>query len=136
VVITGREKDLIIIHGRNIWPQDIEAVAESQPETGTRDALAFSVPGPDGDEAVVMVQCYAADSQKSAELEERIHRLIHDELGIMCRVVLVPQDSLPHTTSGKPSRSSARKEYLRQTMPEQSASRRIEASPGVTAAPA
>ena len=89
VVITGREKDLIIIHGRNIWPQDIEYLAELQPEVGTRNALAFSVPGPDGQEqAIVMVQCCGSDGQKNSELEERIHRLIRDELGIICKVVL------------------------------------------------
>jgi fatty-acyl-CoA synthase len=137
IFITGREKDLIIIHGRNIWPQDIESVAESQPELGSRDALAFSVPGPDGQEqAVVMVQCYVEEGQKSAEFEERIHRLIHEELGILCKVVLVPPDSLPHTTSGKPSRSRARTEYLNRTMPDQSAHRGTETSPGVSAAPA
>jgi fatty-acyl-CoA synthase len=137
VFITGREKDLIIIHGRNIWPQDIESVAESQPELGSRDALAFSVPGPDGQEqAVVMVQCYVENGQKSAELEERIRRLIHEELGILCTVVLVPPDSLPHTTSGKPSRSRARTEYLNRTMPDQSVNRGAETSPRVSAAPA
>jgi fatty-acyl-CoA synthase len=137
VVITGREKDMIIIHGRNIWPQDIEYLAESQPEIGTKDALAFSVPGPDGEEqAVVMVQCYVSDRQKSAEFEERIHRLIRDELGIICKVVLVPQDSLPHTTSGKPSRSSARKEYLRRILPDQSSNREKEVDTVVIAGPA
>jgi fatty-acyl-CoA synthase len=134
VVITGREKDLIIIHGRNIWPQDIEYLAELQPEIGTRNALAFSVPGPDGqEEAIVMVECSVSDGQKNAELEERIHRLILDELGILCKVVLVPPDSLPHTTSGKPSRSNARKEYLRRTIPVQSSTRKKEAYTGVTA---
>jgi len=136
VFITGREKDLIIIHGRNIWPQDIESVAESQPELGTRDALAFSVPGPEGEEAVVMVQCYAANLEKGAELAERIQRLIRDELGILCQVVMVPQDSLPHTTSGKPSRSSARNEYLKRMMPQQSVSREEKPSPNVIAVPA
>jgi fatty-acyl-CoA synthase len=136
VVITGREKDLIIIHGRNIWPQDIEYLAESQPEIGTRNSLAFSVPGPDGEEqAIVMVQCSVSDRQKSVELEERIHRLILDELGIICKVVLVRQDSLPHTTSGKPSRSSARKEYLRRTILDPSANGKTEEYPGAIAAP-
>jgi fatty-acyl-CoA synthase len=135
VVITGREKDLIIIHGRNIWPQDIEYLAELQPEIGTRNALAFSVPGPNGEEqAIVMAQGRVSDEQKNAELEERIHRLILDELGILCKVVLVPPDSLPHTTSGKPSRSNARKEYLRRTIPVQSSKRKKEVYTGVTAA--
>ena len=121
VVITGREKDMIIIHGRNIWPQDIEYLVDLQQEVGPRNCLAFSVPGPDGEEqAVVMVQCYVADRQHGEDLAQRIERLIHDELGIMCKVVLVPPDSLPHTTSGKPSRSSARKEYLSSVTADQS----------------
>lgn len=135
VVITGREKDMIIIHGRNIWPQDLEYLAEMQPEIGTRNALAFSVPGPDGDEQpVVMAECCVSDRQKKGELEERIHRLIRDELGLACKVVLMPQDSLPHTTSGKPSRNSARKEYLRWALPEHSVNEKKDHT-GVTAAP-
>ena len=44
LIITGRKKDLIIINGRNIWPQDLEYLAEHQPEVRMGDALAFSVP--------------------------------------------------------------------------------------------
>jgi fatty-acyl-CoA synthase len=113
IFITGRKKDLIIIHGRNIWPQDIEYLAESQPEIRTRDASAFSVPASEGEQAVVMVQCRVSDKRKSAELKERIHRLISEELGIVCKVELVPRNTLPRTTSGKPSRGETRKEYLR-----------------------
>ncbi|UCD82248.1 MAG: fatty acyl-AMP ligase, partial [Desulfobacterales bacterium] len=58
IVITGREKDLIIINGRNIWPQDLEFLAEQQPEVRTGDASSFSVPDDRGEErAVMMVQC-------------------------------------------------------------------------------
>ena len=39
--ITGREKDMIIINGRNIWPQDLEYVAEHQPEVRSGNASAF-----------------------------------------------------------------------------------------------
>ncbi len=113
IYITGREKDLIIIHGRNIWPQDIEYLAELQPEIRVRDTSAFSVPGPKGEEqAVLMVQCRMNDTEKSDELKDRIHRLIREELGIICKVVLVPRNTLPKTTSGKPCRSGARKKYL------------------------
>jgi len=45
VVITGRKKDLIIINGRNLWPQDIELIAEQQQEIRSRDAAAFPSPG-------------------------------------------------------------------------------------------
>lgn len=39
--VTGRIKDLIIIRGRNIWPQDIEYIAEQEPEIHSGDAIAF-----------------------------------------------------------------------------------------------
>ena len=118
--ITGREKDMIIINGRNIWPQDLEFAAEQQPEVRTGDASAFSVPGPDGKEkTVMMVQCRVSDDSQRADLRERLQRLIHQELGIECYIDLVPRNTLPRTTSGKLSRSKARKEFLRRIETEQ-----------------
>ena len=112
--ITGREKDMIIINGRNIWPQDLEFVAEQQPEVRTGDASAFSVPVAEGQEkTVMMVQCRVSNDEQRTDLRERLQRLIHQELGIECYIDLVPRNTLPRTTSGKLSRSKARKEFLR-----------------------
>jgi fatty-acyl-CoA synthase len=112
--ITGREKDMIIINGRNIWPQDLEFAAEQQPEIRTGDASAFSVTGPDGlEKPVMMVQCRVPKDSQRVELRERIQRLIYQELGIDCYIDLVPRNTLPRTTSGKLSRSKARKEFLK-----------------------
>ena len=112
--ITGREKDMIIIKGRNIWPQDLEFMAEKQPEVRTGDASSFSVPGPDGEEkTVMMVQCRVSNDPKRADLREQLKRLIYQELGIDCYIDLVPRNTLPRTTSGKLSRSKARHEFLR-----------------------
>jgi fatty-acyl-CoA synthase len=120
IVITGREKDLIIINGRNIWPQDLEYVAEVQPEVRTGDASAFSVPDQDGQEqAIMMVQCRESDENKRTELRECLHSLIREEFGIDCLIELVPRNTLPRTTSGKLSRSGARKEYLKRIAAEQ-----------------
>jgi fatty-acyl-CoA synthase len=114
IVITGREKDLIIINGRNIWPQDLEYLAEQQPEVRTGDASSFSVPDAAGEErAVMMVQCRESDEKKRADLRERLRSLIREEFGIDCLIELVPRNTLPRTTSGKLSRSGARKEYLK-----------------------
>jgi fatty-acyl-CoA synthase len=114
IVITGREKDLIIINGRNIWPQDLEYLAEQQPEVRTGDASAFSVTGPEKQEqAVMMVQCRESDEKKRADLRERLHGLVREEFAIDCLIELVPRNTLPRTTSGKLSRSGARKEYLK-----------------------
>jgi fatty-acyl-CoA synthase len=120
IVITGREKDLIIINGRNIWPQDLEYLAEHQPEVRTGDASSFSVPDENGEErAVMMVQCREADEQKRTDLRERLHSKIREEFGIDCLIELVPRNTLPRTTSGKLSRSGARKEYLKRVAAEQ-----------------
>lgn len=115
IVITGREKDLIIINGRNIWPQDLEYLAQSQPEVRSGDAAAFSVPGRDGAErAVTMIEYRESDPAKRHELVERLRTLFLEELGLDCLVCLVPRKTLPRTTSGKLSRSEARRRFLDQ----------------------
>jgi len=113
LVITGRSKDLIIINGRNIWPQDLEQLAELQPEVRPGDALAFAVPGSDGaDMAVMVVQCRETDQGKRRELISRLQGLIHADLGVDCRIELAPLHTLPRTSSGKLSRSKARQNYI------------------------
>jgi fatty-acyl-CoA synthase len=114
LVITGRVKDLIIINGRNIWPQDLEYLAEQQSEVRTGDASAFSVPGGDGEErAVLVIQCRESDVAERASLIERLRSLIREELGIDCFIELVPPHTLPRTSSGKLSRSGARRDFLK-----------------------
>jgi len=131
VVITGRSKDLIIINGRNIWPQDIEYLAENQPEIRTGDATAFSIPNPHGDElAIVMVECRENDEQIRFDLIKRLNRLIRQGLGIDCIIELVPRNTLIRTTSGKPSRHATRNDYLQQIATDQA-----ETSPEVNALP-
>jgi fatty-acyl-CoA synthase len=113
LIITGRKKDLIIINGRNIWPQDLEYLAEHQPEVRMGDALAFSVPGPENEEiCVLVVQCREADANKRASLVDRLNRLVRLELGIDVFVELVPLHTLPRTSSGKLSRSKARQNFI------------------------
>ena len=46
IVITGRAKDLIILNGRNIWPQDLEWSAKELPDLRRGDVAAFSVERP------------------------------------------------------------------------------------------
>ena len=114
VVVTGRHKDMIIINGRNIWPHDIEHIAERQPELRSMDASAFFLLGPDDEEvAVLVVQCNVVDSIEGRLLTQRLLREIHEELGIGCLIELVPRHTLPRTSSGKLSRAAAREDYLR-----------------------
>lgn len=113
LVITGRAKDIFIINGRNVWPQDLEALAESQPELRPEDSSAFAVPGADGqDMAVLVVQCREADALRRRALVERIAALVQAEHGVRVFVELVPPHTLPRTSSGKLSRSGARRDFL------------------------
>jgi fatty-acyl-CoA synthase len=120
LIITGREKDTIIINGRNIWPQDLEYLAEQQPELNIGDALAFSVPGPqDEDICVLVIQCRDSDPEKRAKLVSRLNRLVRLELGIESYIELVPSHTLPRTSSGKLSRSKARQQFIERHDPVQ-----------------
>ena len=120
VVVTGRSKDMIIINGRNIWPQDIEYLAEMQAEIRTGDAMAFFIPNPHGEElAVVMIECRENEEQKRLDLITRLSGQIRQELGIDCIIELVPRNTLNRTTSGKPSRHTTKNDYLQQIAAEQ-----------------
>ncbi len=113
LTITGRKKDLIIIHGRNIWPQDLEHIAEAEPEVRSGDAVAFSVPDHEGEEmCVLLVQCRETDSKKRNNLVRRLSALMRLEMSLDCYVELVPPRSLPKTSSGKLSRAKARLDFI------------------------
>ncbi len=113
LVIIGRSKDMIIINGRNIWPQDLEFMAEQQAEVRPGDSSAFSVSTPDGHEiAIMVVQCREMDTQKREDLVQRLRSLVHKELSIPCYIELIPPRTLPRTSSGKLSRSRAKADFL------------------------
>ncbi len=114
LIIIGRSKDMIIINGRNIWPQDLEYLAEQQPEVRPGDSSAFSVTGPAGDEvAVMVVQCRETSPQKRDDLIHRLGSRIQKELTIPCYIELIPPRTLPRTSSGKLSRSRAKSDFLK-----------------------
>ena len=113
LVITGRRKDLIIINGRNIWPQDLEYLAERQPGVRSGDALAFSVPDDGvGERIILLVQCREQDANRRMALRKTIRSQITAELAVDCHVELVGAHALPRTSSGKLSRSRARADFL------------------------
>ena len=112
--VTGRQKDVLIVRGRNIWPQDIEYLVESRPEIRPGDAIAFVVPAEPDPVVVVQVQCRVTEPEKRDLLVRTLISLITTEIGITVTVELVPPHSLPRTSSGKPSRAEARKRFLGQ----------------------
>jgi fatty-acyl-CoA synthase len=113
LVVTGRSKDLIIVNGRNIWPEDVEQRIENEAGLRSGDVSAFSVADDDGDDEVIVVaQCRERDSEGQAALRQRVVSVVQAHFGVRPVVDLVGPSGLPRTSSGKLSRSTARVEFL------------------------
>jgi fatty-acyl-CoA synthase len=113
IFIVGRAKDMIIINGKNHWPQDIEWAIEQLPGFKAGDIAAFAVTTPQGEESpAVLVQCRTSDEAERARLRDAIKNKVKAMTGMSCIVELVPPRTLPRTSSGKLSRSKARTLYL------------------------
>ncbi|MEM7689857.1 MAG: fatty acyl-AMP ligase [Pseudomonadota bacterium] len=111
--IVGRAKDMIIINGKNHWPQDIEWAVEQLPGFNHGDIAAFAVETDNGEEApAVLVHCRVADPEERVKLREQISDKVRSVTGMSCVVELVPPRTLPRTSSGKLSRAKAKKLYL------------------------
>ncbi|WP_414900068.1 fatty acyl-AMP ligase [Sphingomonas flavalba] len=111
--IVGRAKDMIIVNGRNHWPQDIEWAVEQLPGFKAGDIAAFSITTPGGEETpAVLVQCRTSDQSERARLRDQIREKVRAITGMNCVVELVPPRTLPRTSSGKLSRAKARNLYL------------------------
>ena len=113
IFIVGRAKDMIIINGRNHWPQDIEWAVEQLPGFKSGDIAAFAITGPSGEETpAVLVHCRVSDPQERGRLRDDIRERVRAITGITPVVELVPPRTLPRTSSGKLSRTKARNLYL------------------------
>jgi len=111
--IIGRIKDLIIINGKNHWPQDIEWAVEQLDDLRAGDIAAVSIPGEQDQETpAILVQCRTRDEAERAAIENRIKETVHALIGISPVVALISPRSLPRTSSGKLSRVKARQQYL------------------------
>jgi natural product biosynthesis luciferase-like monooxygenase protein len=113
--ITGRLKDLIIIRGRNYYPDDIESTCEaSHCILRPSHAAAFSI-DIDGEERLVVVQEVTRAGLKAdhSEAIRSIRQSIFAEYELNPHaVVLIRTGTMPRTTSGKIQRQACREAYL------------------------
>jgi acyl-CoA synthetase (AMP-forming)/AMP-acid ligase II len=128
LVVTGRLKDLIIIGGRNHYPQDIErTVAQTHPALRYDCCAAFSVQGNPGERLViaaeidhrlfVSIRSQGPAQNQRPELLQAIRTVVaeHHDLRVD-QVLLVKTGSLPRTTSGKLQRHACRAQFLDGTL--------------------
>ena len=113
--ITGRVKEVIIVRGRNLYPQDIElTVGRAHPALAAGTGAAFAV-DIDGDERLVTV--HEVDRQyRNGDFDElfrSVRRAVVTEHELdPYAIVLIRQASLPRTTSGKIQRNLCRQQYV------------------------
>ncbi len=111
--IVGRAKDMIIINGKNHWPQDIEWAVEQLPGFHQGDIAAFAIPTEGGEEVpAVLVHCRVSDPVERRKLHDQIRDKVRSITGMNCVIELVPPRTLPRTSSGKLSRAKAKTQYL------------------------
>ena len=119
--ITGRQKDLIIVDGRNIYPHDVEfSVEHAHDAIALHKLAAFAVPTPDGEAVVVVAEQYraAADAgERLAEIDAAVRQAVSRQHSIRLHdFVLIAPDTIPWTSSGKIARQATRTAYLQGTL--------------------
>ena len=112
LVVTGRQKDLVILNGRNIWPQDVEWAVEKLANVRAGDVACFSVEADEGERMVVMVQCRASSEKARETFRREVYATVRKASGADGVVVLVPPRTLKFTSSGKLSRAAIKADYL------------------------
>jgi fatty-acyl-CoA synthase len=117
IYVTGRKKDIIIVGGKNIYPQDLETLAGDIPGVHPGRVVAFGVENEEtGTEEVVLVAEYEGDEageQKKAVIAEEIRRCVNTGSDIAIRYIkVVDRGWLLKTSSGKIARRANREKYL------------------------
>jgi acyl-CoA synthetase (AMP-forming)/AMP-acid ligase II len=119
--IKGRLKDLIIVRGRNYYPQDIEEVVERfYPAVRLGCVAAFSVDAEDEERVVIVAEGdYDRTGGDSRELADAVHGAIVEEHGLKpLAIVFIDKGTIPKTSSGKIRRRACKAAFLAGTLRE------------------
>ena len=110
LVMCGRIKDVIIVGGRNVFPEDVERAVGALDGVRAGNVIAFGVDGDRGRETLVVVAETKADDRDA--VRRQIHDRVKEVVGVPPKdIVLVAPGTLPKTSSGKLQRSLCRSRY-------------------------
>ena len=116
--VVGRKKDLLIIGGENIYPQDIEEIVCSHAAVHDGRAIALGVFNPDlGTEDIVVVAEVEKEDllQQADEIEREIRSSVVANMGVAVRTIfLKPPKWIVKSTAGKAARSTTREKLLKE----------------------
>ncbi len=143
--IAGRQKDLVILRGRNLYPQDLEATAEAahpalRPGAGAAFSIAAAAADGGGEEER-LVLVYEVDRRAGPEVHAQVAAAVRAAIAEeheaqVADLVLVKIGGVPKTSSGKVQRHASREGYLAGTLPvvaQSAAAVRDEADEGLEA---
>jgi fatty-acyl-CoA synthase len=116
--VVGRKKDLLIVGGENIYPQDIEELVASHPAIHDGRAVAIGIYNADvGTEEIVVVAEVEAPSLlvNSSELEQELRTRVVAGMGVAVRTFyLKPPKWIVKSTAGKPARAATREKLVQE----------------------
>jgi acyl-CoA synthetase (AMP-forming)/AMP-acid ligase II len=116
--VTGRRKDLIIVGGKNIYPEDIEALVNTVPGVHLGRAVAFGLfdESQGTEEVVVVAEVEPTTSEERQVIADKIRQVVTRNSAVALRLVYtVGPKWLLKTSSGKIARSANRDKYLAET---------------------
>jgi acyl-CoA synthetase (AMP-forming)/AMP-acid ligase II len=113
--VTGRLKDVLIVHGQNYMPHEVEAIAEQAAGGGLSRSCAFSTSHDlEAETVILVVEVTTGDTDTLAAHAKAIRRLIAGELSFKIgELLLVRRGTIPKTSSGKIRRQELRDLYFK-----------------------
>jgi fatty-acyl-CoA synthase len=118
--VIGRLKDIVIVGGQNVFPEDIETVVNSVPSVYPGRVVAFGIPDEQyGTEALAVVAEMRGpyDREAAGAMERQIQKLVLSAIGIAPRyAAVVPERWIVKSTAGKISRRDTRERFARERL--------------------
>ncbi len=119
IYITGRKKDLIIVHGKNYYAHDIEYIANHVPgvKKGRCAVIGIYSSRTGSEDAVLIAESALPSSNDKAVIIKEIKKKVSCDLNLLLKdVCIVPLKWLIKTTSGKISRNENKRKYLKEML--------------------
>jgi acyl-CoA synthetase (AMP-forming)/AMP-acid ligase II len=114
--VLGRQDDVIIVGGKNVYPEDVEALAGEHPDVHDGRVVALGVFNPElgTDDLVIVAEMSSEDcAARGRAIEADVRQRVLSDLGVAPRlVVLVPPRWVVKSTAGKPARGATRAKLL------------------------